>query len=705
MSELDTKDPEAPTPHPTVARAVLNRPVFFTSAAITVAVTLWAVIAPTNAESTLGDVVGWVSTWFGWYYIALTTGVLIFVIYLGFSRYGKVKLGPEHSRPEFSTGAWAAMLFAAGIGTDLMFFAVYEPVTQYLTPPTGAGETVTAARESTVWTLFHYGMSGWGMYCLMGMALAYFAYRMKLPLAVRSALYPIIGKRVEGPIGHGIDIAAVLGTIFGVATSLGIGVVSLNVGLNVVFGVPQGLAAQSALIILAVVIATLSAVSGVDKGIKRISQLNVLLAILLAFFVLVTGRTAYLLNALVLNIGDYFRLLPDMTMQTFAFEDTGDWMSFWTLFFWAWWIAWSAFVGLFLARISRGRTIKQFVAGTMIIPFSYIVMWISIFGNAALDEIRRGNASFTKVASEATDPSNGLWALLQEYPFFSVIATLAIVVGLLFYVTSADSGALVMANLSSRLPTANHDGAASVRIFWAVATGALTLAILAAGGIFALQYATVIIGVPFAFVMLGVMWGLYKALSVEAYLADSREGAMPGMLSGRSGPGERGHTPWQARLQRVMTFPDRAKAEEFLDQVVEPALVEVQTELAKQGVTAEVRRAPDEHGRTGVELLAAVGTDRTFVYRVQHRETPVPAYGGWVPRGEDLYSRLEVHLRDGGQGYDVMGYTNAQLIDDVLDQYERHLEFLRLHDAALRAGRRRPATGPSHWSPPRPAPP
>ena len=207
-----------------------------------------------------------------------------------------------------------------------------------------------------------------------------------------------------------------LGTIFGVATSLGIGVVSLNVGLNVVFGIPQGLAAQSALIILAVAIATLSAVSGVDKGIKRISQLNVLLAILLAVFVLVTGRTAYLLNALVLNIGDYFRLLPDMTMQTFAFEDTGDWMSFWTLFFWAWWIAWSAFVGLFLARISRGRTIKQFVAGTMIIPFSYIVMWISIFGNAALDEIRRGNASFTKIASEATDPSNGLWALLQRVP-------------------------------------------------------------------------------------------------------------------------------------------------------------------------------------------------------------------------------------------------------------------------------------------------
>ncbi len=682
MSDLDSQEREAPTPDPVGARAVLNRPVFLTSAVVTVAVTLWCVIAPENAESTLGDLVGWVSTWFGWYYIALTTAVLIFVIYLGFSRFGSVKLGPEHSRPEFSTGAWAAMLFAAGIGTDLMFYAVYEPVTHYLTPPTGAGETVTAARESTVWALFHYGLSGWGMYSLMGMALAYFAYRMKLPLAVRSAVYPIIGKRVEGPIGHTIDTAAVLGTIFGVATSLGIGVVSLNVGLNQVFGVPQGLAAQSSLIIVAVAIATLSAISGVDKGIKRISQLNVVLAILLALFVLATGRTAHVLNAMVLNIGDYARLFPDMTMQTFAFEDTGDWMSFWTLFFWAWWIAWSAFVGLFLARISRGRTIKQFVAGTLIIPFSYIVMWISIFGNAALDEIRRGNASFTKIASEATDPSNGLWALLQEYPGFTVVASLAIVVGLLFYVTSADSGALVMANLSSRLPTANTDGNPSVRIFWAVATGALTLSILAAGGIFALQYATVIIGLPFAFVMVGVMWGLHRALSVEAYLTESREGAMPGMLSGRSGPGERGHIPWQSRLRRVMTFPSRAKAEEHLDRVVEPALREVQDELADQGVMADVRSTPDETGRPGVELLAEVGEERKFVYRVQLRETPVPSYGGWAPRGDDNYARLEVHLRDGGQGYDVMGYTSAQLIDDVLDQYERHLEFLRLQDTS-----------------------
>ncbi len=693
MSELDTRPRTAasgPDPDSGPA-AVLNRPVFIASATITLAVTLWCVIAPGNAESVLGQVVGWVATWFGWYYILLTTSVLVFVLFLGFSRYGAVKLGPEHSRPEFSTMAWASMLFAAGIGTDLMFYSVYEPVVQYLSPPSIRGGTVEAAREATVWTLFHYGISGWGMYSLMGMALAYFAYRMHLPLAVRSALYPIIGKRVEGPIGHTVDTAAVIGTIFGVATSLGIGVVSLNIGLNLVFGIPNGLAAQSGLIALAVVIATLSAVSGVDKGIKIISQLNVLLAIGLALFVLVTGRTAYLLNALVLNVGDFVRLFPGMTMQTFAYEDTGDWMSFWTLFFWAWWIAWAAFVGLFLARISRGRTIRQFVAGTMIIPFSYIVMWVSIFGNAALDEIRSGNVRFTNVASAAQGPQDGLWALLQDYPTFTFVAGLAIVVGLLFYVTSADSGALVMANLSSRLRTANDDAGPRLRIFWALATGALTLSILAAGGVFALQYATVIVGLPFAFVMVPVMIGLYRALRVEAYRADSLRHSLPGALSGRSASDAGGSgpasdpRPWRQRLSRALAFPEVARGREFLGEVVAPALEEVVAELTSQGIDARVHHGEDAEPFE-VELLADAEGESVFRYAVHLREVPTPAYGGRVPRGEDVYARLEVHLSDGGQGYDVMGYTYTQLIDDVLDQYERHLEFLRLRTAGVSGG-------------------
>ncbi len=675
-TQLDRPTPSGADADPEDRGPQINKPVFIGSALGTLVVTLWCVIAPVQAEATLASVVGVVSEWFGWYYILLATTVLLFVLFLGFSRYGHVRLGPEHSRPQFSTLSWASMLFAAGIGTDLMFFAVNEPVVQYLTPPSGQGETVEAAREATAWTLFHYGISGWGMYALMGIALGYFAYRMNLPLAVRSALYPLFGKRIEGPIGHAVDTAAVLGTIFGVATSLGIGVVGLNVGLNELFGVPQGLAAQFGLLALAVVMATISAVSGIDKGIKRLSQLNVLLAIGLALWVLVTGKTAYLLNAAVLNIGDFFRLFPDMTMQTFAYEDTGDWMSFWTLFFWAWWIAWASFVGLFLARISRGRTIRQFVAGTMVIPFSYIVMWISIFGNAAIDEVRSGNASFTDLA--AASPEGGFYALLQEYPAFTLIAGLATFVGLLFYVTSADSGALVMANLSSKMRNSTDDAGRKVRIFWALATGGLTLSILSVGGIYALQYATVIMGLPFAFVMVLVMLGLYRALQVEAYRAESANQTVRGILSSSSGSREPNPPrTWRQRLNRAIDFPTVAAGEEFLADVALPALEEVADELRKQDVAATAFRASSE-GTPYVALALSDEDEHPFRYEVRPSVVPIPAYAGRAPKGDDFYVRLEVHLTHGGQNYDVMGYTHTQLIDDVLDQYERHLEFLRL---------------------------
>ncbi|MGO2154071.1 MAG: BCCT family transporter, partial [Brevibacterium aurantiacum] len=321
----------------------LNKPVFISAAIVTLAVTMWAFFAPTNAQEVLGSVVGWISTWFGWFYVLLVAAVLVFVIYLAASKYGNTKLGPEHSKPEFGLLAWASMLFAAGISTDLMFFAVAEPVTMYLDPPSTQPETVDAAREATAWTLFHYGISGWGLYALMGMALAYFAYRMNMPLAIRSALAPIFGKRVQGTLGDGVDFAALVGTVFGVATSLGIGVVMVNVGLNTVFGLPVNEVSQIGIVVIGVVVATLSAVSGVDKGIKFLSMLNVFLAIALSLWVLIVGKTEFLLNAMVLNVTDFVRLFPNMAGQTFAFEDTGTWMTDWTLFFWAWWIAFASF--------------------------------------------------------------------------------------------------------------------------------------------------------------------------------------------------------------------------------------------------------------------------------------------------------------------------------------------------------------------------
>ena len=660
----------------------VNKRVFAAAAAVALAITVWALISPTNAEAVLGAVVGWTSDWFGWFYVLLVLAVLVFVIYLAASRYGNTKLGPEHSKPEFGLVAWASMLFAAGISTDLMFFAVAEPVTMYLTPPSTEPETVAAARESTVWALFHYGLSGWGLYALMGMALAYFAYRMNMPLAIRSALAPIFGKRVHGALGETVDFAALLGTIFGVATSLGIGVVMVNVGLNTVFGIPIGTATQVGIVVVGVGVATLSAVSGVDKGIKFLSVLNVVLAIALSFWVLVAGNTQFLLNAFVLNITDFVRLFPNMAGQTFAFEDTGTWMTDWTLFFWAWWIAFASFVGLFLARISRGRTIRQFVLGTLTIPFIYIFMWISIYGNSALDIIRNGDVKFGEAVM--VNPEGGFYDLLSRYPAFFLIAGLATLTALLFYVTTADSAALVMANLSSNLRNPSEDGRAGLRIFWAVLTGALTVSMLLVGGIGALQNATVIMGLPFAFVVILVMIGLYKALRVEANRVDSVDTTLPGSLARRSrGPG---HETWQRQLGRVLSFPNRARAEEFEQKVLIPTLHEVAAEMEDRGISSRCGRVDNEGVFVDDGELFQFEVDGDgeypFRYQVWPHKVSVPSFGGMVPRGtgEDYY-RMEVYLDGGtGQGYDIMGFSKEQIIADVLDQYQRHVEFLQLQE-------------------------
>lgn len=661
------------------ARSRVNWRVFIPAAMFTLAITIWALIAPENAENVLGSAVVWTSGWFGWFYVALVAIVLVFVVYLAVSKFGNIKLGPAHSQPEFGLLSWASMLFAAGISTDLMYFAVSEPVTQYLAPPSTEAGSVDAAREATVWTLFHYGVSGWGLYALMGIALAYFAYRKNTPLAIRSALAPIFGKRVKGTLGDTVDIAALLGTIFGVATSLGIGVVMINVGLNAVFGLSVSTAAQIGIVVIGVAVATLSATSGVDKGIKILSLLNVFLAFALSIWVLVMGETKFLLDALVLNVGDFVRLFPNMVGQTFAFEDTGSWMTDWTLFFWAWWIAWASFVGLFLARISRGRTIRQFVLGTLTIPFMYILMWASIYGNSALERVRGGDSDFGEEA--VLNPEGAFYELLRNYPAFVFIAALATFTALLFYVTSADSAALVMANLSSHLPSPQHDGNAALRIFWALATGGLTVAVLLVGGVGALQNAAVIMGLPFAFVIVLVMIGLYRSLRVETFRTESAEQSLPGSLSVRIGGNRSADWSWRHRLRRVLKFPSEDRAREFEHAVLLPSLREVVAELKVQGIPAHCGPVTDEVDCDLIELTVGADEAHPFRYQVWRRKVAVPSFGMTLPRSEDEYFRMEVYLDGGtGQGYDIMDYTEDQIIEDILDHYERHLAFLQIEE-------------------------
>lgn len=628
----------------------------------------WCLVAPKTAEKQLGDLTAWMGDWFGWFYILLATATLVFVAYIAL-RHSKVRMGADSDRPEYSTFSWACMLFAAGIGTDLMFFAVAEPATQYLNPPTGKGGTVESAREATVWTLFHYGITGWGMYTLMGLALGYFAHRKGLPLAVRSALYPLFGKRIKGGIGNAVDIATVLGTIFGVATSLGIGVVMLNVGLDVLFGAPQGLPVQIGLVVLAVVMATISATSGVDKGIRILSQLNVILALLLAGWVLVFGDTSFLLRAAVMNVGDFVSMFPGMTMDTMAYDYPADWMNGWTLFFWAWWIAWASFVGMFLARISKGRTIGQFVTGTLTIPFLYIVMWVTMFGNSAIERIRGGDAAFGESAVNA--PETGFFDLLQQYPAATFIIGLATFVGLLFYVTSADSGALVMANLSSTLPDPETDAKPWVRILWAAATGLLTVAMLVVGGIKALQSATVVMGLPFAVVMVLVMIGLHRALEGERRQSDALRASLRSSIV--SAPPAPTQGSWRNRLARQFGTVSLRTLETRMTSVVEPALEEVAAELRNSGVDAvvETNADPSRHvARTVTLTVHAQGPGfDDFHYLTHIRRVKVASYGSRMVEADDTSCQLEVVVPGGGT-YEIDTYTKEQIAHDVLDHYQ-----------------------------------
>lgn len=674
--------------------AKLKNIVFFGSAISIVAIALWTIIGTESAESVLGTMTVWIGKWFGWFYIGLATVIFIFVLFIGFSRYGKVRLGPANSRPEYSNFAWASMLFAAGIGTDIMFFSVAEPVTQYMYPPVGEGQTIEAAREATVWTIFHYGLTGWGMYALMGMALGYFAYRHKHRLAVRSALYPVFGKRVNGVLGDVVDSAAILGTVFGVATTLGIGVVQINVGLDILFGVQQGLPAQIALIVLAIVMASVSATTGVSKGIRVLSQLNVALAVSLAGWVLVTGKTDFLLNALIMNIGDTLSGFPGMTADTMAFSGVSEWMNGWTLFFWAWWIAWASFVGMFLARISRGRTLRQFVVGTLTIPFMYVVMWISIFGNAALNRVIENNdIEWAELTVEV--PELGFYSLIQDYPLGTVLVAVATFVALLFYVTSADSGALVMANLSTELPTPRTDAPAHLRIFWATVTGVLTIGVLMVGGIPALQQATVVMGLPFAFVMVLVMFGLYTALRIDAKRHASREFSTRNVVAGAGvhAPGGE-EASWKDRLTHAFGHVQPRQAKNYMDRVAQPALEDLAAEIARKGdFSVRVVRGDEDilevvssdtviYDRLKLEALRG---DDHFIYRILAVDAPTAVYGGRIQHESDRSTRLEIYATSGGGGYDVMGYSGGDIIHDCLDHFARHQEYLRAQDEASSA--------------------
>ena len=651
----------------------MNPPVFYFAAGFILLFALIVIANPQAAGEWLLAAQNWAAHTVGWYYMLAMTLYLVFVVVTALSGYGKIKLGADHDQPEFSYLSWAGMLFAAGISITLFFFCVSEPLTHLMQPPQGEAGTVEAGRQAMQLLFLHWGLHGWGVFAFVGMALAYFAYRHNLPLALRSALYPLIGKRINGPIGYAVDGFGIIATVFGLGADMGFGVLHLNSGLDYLFGVPHSQWVQVALIALMMGAAVMVAVAGVEKGVRVMSDINLFLACALLLFVLFAGPTQHLFNTLIQNLGDYLAVLPRKSFDVYAYTQANDWLGNWTVFYWAWWIAWAPFVGLFIARISRGRTIREFVFGVLLIPLGFTLAWMSIFGNSALSQVL--DHGMTALADSAIEnPSMTLYLLLETYPWSKVVIAVTVFISFVFFVTSADSGTVVLSTLSAKGGSTDEDGPNWLRVFWGVMTALVTSGLLFAGSIDSLKSAVVLTSLPFSLILLAMMWGLHKAFYLESQRQIAQMHSLAPFADSRRGRGG-----WRKRLSQAVHFPSRDEVYRFMDDVVRPAIAEVTEVYAEKGLNVITQEDPSHDN---VSLKIGHGEEQPFIYQVQMRGYFTPSFAlaglGTQEQKNRRYYRAEVHLSEGSQDYDLMGYSKEQIINDILDQYERHLQYLHL---------------------------
>jgi len=641
----------------------VNPPVFGVSALLILAFAAAAALFPQRVGSAFDALQTGIVRDFGWFYIVAVAFFLLFVIFLMMSRYGDVKLGPDDSEPEYSYLSWFAMLFSAGMGIGLLFFGVAEPIQHYAMPPVGEGRTVESARQAMVLTFFHWGLHAWAIYIVVGLALAYFAFRRGLPLTLRSSLFPLIGNRIHGPIGHAIDIFAVLGTMFGVATSLGFGVLQVNAGFAHLFGLPVTPQVQILLIVAITGLATLSAGTGLNKGVKRLSELNIILAIALLLFVLAAGSTVFLLEAYVQNIGTYLGAVVQRTFRMYAYEPNV-WLGKWTLFYWGWWISWSPFVGMFIARISRGRTIREFVGGVLLVPVLFTFLWMTVFGNTSIALDLGGVAPIVQTVADNLPVA--LFEVLERLPFSLVTSGIATLLVITFFVTSADSGALVIDMITSG---AAPNPPVWQRIFWAACAGLVAAVLLLAGGLQALQTAALASALPFAAIMIFICYGLLRALQTESKNA-------PIDLSSTSDTTPDVELSWQQRLASIASFYDKREIGAFLEGTVRPALDAVAAQFRENGLAPNLIARDDRFG-----LEVPHGDRQVFRYVIRARSFRAPSFAWTETEARDADSR---HYRamasglDGDQQHDVTGYTGEQLINDLLKRYAQFRHARRL---------------------------
>ena len=645
---------------------VVDRAVFFPAIVFLLSTVGIVLLFPDASDAAFGAMQAAIVEHASWYYGLVMAILLITSGVLAFSRVGSIRLGPDNSSPDYSLFSWLSMLFAAGVGIGLMFYGVAEPVVHYLRPPIGDGTAIGAENQAVNLTMLHWGFNAWSVYALMALVLAYFSFRRGLPLTLRSAFFPIVGDRIYGPFGAAIDVFAIVCTTFGISTSLGLGVEQLSTGLYYLFDVPESGGMKLAITIAIMSMAAVSVALGLDTGIKRLSEINSFLAIALLCFVLLMGPTALILGGTLENFGFYVANLITTSTNLFTYEDT-EWLGGWTIFYWGWWISWAPFVGIFIARISRGRTIREFLIGVMVAPTLFVVLWMNVFGGSAIELIHAGETAFGEAV--ANDQPLGLFLFLDYLPGTFYLSLLSLVMIVIFFVTSADSGALVLNMMASG---GVDETPVFQRVLWAGIIAAISATLLITGGLGALQTATIASALPFSVILLGALWGLQRSLQSDM---QSSFGKAPPSFDTDA------DIDWQSRLGALLEAPSDNTVVKFQRETVLPALSAFASELDKNGVSAEV---VDHIDGDGSVVLSAVGTEEAesdeesaFTYIVKLAPQSVDA--STETNGDEVSlpvegstSVTEVHLNSGSAGYCLWGLTEAQVIADVLAQFEQH---------------------------------
>ena len=485
----------------------VNRPVFIASALLIVGFIIFGSLFGELAGEVFNQLQSFITHRFRWLFIILMNVAVVFSLYIALSRYGDIRLGHQTEHPEYSLLSWFGMLFSAGIGIGLLYWGTAEPLYHFMSPPMGQAETVEAAKQAMSISFLHWGIHAWALYCVVALSLAYFHYRRGLPLSIRSVLYPLIGQKIYGKWGHVVDTLAVFGTMFGVVTSLGLGAMQINAGFSNVFGIPNNVPVQLCLIAIITAMATLSVMMGLDKGIKRLSDINIVLTVLLLGFMLLFGPTQFIIDSFIENIGNYVSQLIPLGFWSEAYSNT-DWQANWTIFYWAWWVSWSPFVGIFVARISRGRTIREFIFGVLFIPMLLLFFWFTTFGGSAVHMELMGN--YGLIEAVKADYGSAIFKLIEYYPLTKPLTLVIVVMIMLWFVTSSDSASLVIDMLTAGGDT---NPPKIQRLFWALSQGVIAAVLLVAGGLSALQAVAIIAGFPFAIVVFVMMYCLWRGLT------------------------------------------------------------------------------------------------------------------------------------------------------------------------------------------------